>query len=44
MTRDGQRFLMPEKKDLFKTTQTLTVVTNFAEELRRRFSSQNAKN
>jgi serine/threonine-protein kinase len=44
MTRDGQRFLMPEKKDLFKTTQTLTVITNFADELRRRFSSQNARN
>ncbi len=37
ITPDGKQFLMLENKDFFKPTATLTVVTDFLDELHRRF-------
>jgi hypothetical protein len=40
---DGQRFLMLESKDFSKASTTLTVITSFFDELRRRVPSGNGR-
>ena len=43
ITPDGQQFLMLENREFLKTTSTLTVVTDFFQELRRRVPAGNGK-
>jgi hypothetical protein len=43
ITPDGQQFLMLENKDFLTPSTTLTVITNFFDELRRRVPSRSGK-